>query len=386
MSVVWDIDSAARPDRLHTFAREERDAAAVPIPNQHEHGQTRGCTDRSILRRFHLKDFPPYDRALTNAELQKLLVLPQADVPHAGIFSANGDWDAEKTWRAFKVWKRRKYVMPKRTKTSLLLFLRTRAKVVPSSTTTQQVYDLCEQVLSDEAQSNSAVRLFFTPYDDGLAEKQRRQALIEARILTSVNAPSQVAPPYPRFTDPGWEMLKVDELRGITFPDVLVEWVSIFQKDFSVLMKKAQGCWSSGKAYAIKYQRKGEYLFVYARCGQSFCNTSSKAYNVIVCFQQDQRAVTRIVWAKCFECAGGENCPCCHHIVALNIGLMQFAMGIIRVGQYNGGDRAWGQGRLLMDMPSLTSLDIALLFPGQHALRIFPGNECMFVCMHACIF
>ena len=52
---------------------------------------------------------------------------------------------------------------------------------------------------------------------------------------------------------------------------------------------------------------------------------------------------------------------------------MQFAMGIIKVGQYNGGDRAWGQGRLLIDMPSLTSHQIALLFPSQQALRLFPG-------------
>ena len=171
-------------------------------------------------------------------------------------------------------------------------------------------------------------------------------------------------------------MLKVDVLEGIKFPDVLVEWLSLFQDDFSVLMRKAQGAWSSGKAYAIKYQRIAEFLFIYARCGQSFFNATSKAYNVIVCFRVDEHGDWTIANAKCFQCARGDCSANCHHVVQLNIGLMQFAMGIIKVGQYNGGDRAWGQGRLLIDMPSLTSHQISLLFPSQQALRLFPGWCC----------
>ena len=65
---------------------------------------------------------------------------------------------------------------------------------------------MCEQTLRDEAASNNAVRLYLTPYDDGLAEKQRRQALIKAGILTAINAPGLVAPPCPTVTDPGWKV------------------------------------------------------------------------------------------------------------------------------------------------------------------------------------
>jgi len=156
------------------------------------------------------------------------------------------------------VWKRRNYRTPTRTKTQLKLFLRTRGKVVSSDDTSKQtLLDICEQTLRDEASTNSAVRLFLTPYDDGLAEKKRRQQLIQAGILTVVNAPGHVAPPHPKITDRGWKMLRVDIFKGIVFPDVLIDWLQLFMSDFSSLMLKAKGAFNSGKAYAIKYQRKG---------------------------------------------------------------------------------------------------------------------------------
>lgn len=96
----------------------------------------------------------------------------------------------------------------------------------------------------------------------------------------------------------------------------------------------------------------------------------------MVCFKVPSGTDTRkpyICHAKCFKCVGGENTGCCHHVCEIVTGMMQFQMGIIGVGQYNGGDRSWGQGRLLDDMPSLPSHQIALLFPSQHALRCFPG-------------
>ena len=324
-----------------------------------------------MLKRFHLAEFPPYDRKLTKAEMQHLLVLPQAEVPHAGIFSANGKYNPQKALRVFRIWKRKGYKEPSHTTSKLQQFLRTRGKRT-SSNTREEVLRMCEETLIDEANSNCAVRLFLTPYDDGLAEKKRRQALIKACVLTNVNAPSHVAPPCPKITDPGWQMLKVEVLETIKFPDVMVDWLTLFTDDFSTLMRKAQGSWSSGKAYAIKYRRIDEYLYIHARVGQSFSNASTKAYNVMLVFQFGETAV-QLVYATCFQCVGGANSGWCHHVVMLLIGLMQFRMGIIKVGQYNGGDRAWGQGRLLIDMPSLTSHQIALLFPSQHALRLFPG-------------
>ena len=147
---------------------------------------------------------------------------------------------------------------------------------------TEQVICLCEQVLSDEASHDRAIRLTLTPYDDGAAEKKRRQALADAGILTAINAPGLVPPKRPRLTDPRWQMISADVLKeaDIIFPDVLINWLSLFTKNFSSLMLKAQGAWSSGKAYSIKYMRINDFLFVYSRVGQSYSNASSKAYNV----------------------------------------------------------------------------------------------------------
>ena len=92
-----------------------------------------------------------------------------------------------------------------------------------------------------------------------------------------------------------------------------------------------------------------------------------------------------ICYAKCFKCAGGEQTGCCNHVCEINVAMMQVQMGIIRVGQYNGGDRAWGQGRLLAGMPSLPSHQIALLFPSQHALRLYPGLKTKFVSLRPTI-
>jgi len=92
-----------------------------------------------------------------------------------------------------------------------------------------------------------------------------------------------------------------------------------------------------------------------------------------------EEQAARICFAWCHKCCGGENSGWCHHVVMLVIGLMQFQMGIIGTGQYNGGDRAWGNHHLLIDMPSLTSQQISLLFPEQHALRLFRGIKFEFV-------
>ena len=189
MTAVWERTRESPADRLHSFASDERVAAAIPLPTP---TLPSGCTDKSVLCRFHLKDFPPYDRALTKIELQRILVLPTSEVPDAGIFSANGEYDRKKTLRTFQIWKRRDYTKPTHTKAKLTRFLRTRGKVVPASTSPQQVHDMCEQLLIDEANSDAPVRLFMTPYDDGLAEKRRRRELTEANILTSINAPSLV--------------------------------------------------------------------------------------------------------------------------------------------------------------------------------------------------
>jgi len=363
MTLVWG--EPHRPDP----ALDVHIAATVPLPT----APPSGCSDEAVLKEFHIKAFPPYDRALTKLELQKLLVLPTQEVPHAGIFNANGKWDATKALRVFQAWKKNGYTRPTKSNTILQKFLRTRNKTVRSgSATRQQILDMCEQTLIDEAHGTTAVRLFLTPYDDGLAEKRRRKALVKANILTNTNAPSHVPPPSPKITEPGWRMLNLDVLENIVFPDVMINWLSLFTDDFSTLMRKAQGSWSSGKAYAIKFKRIDDFLYIHARVGQSFSNASTKAYTVLLCFRCQGTDVS-VVHAKCFKCVGGEQSGWCHHVVMLLIGLMQFRMGIIKVGQYNGGDRAWGQGRLLIDMPSLTSHQISLLFPSQHALRMFPG-------------
>ena len=105
-----------------------------------------------------------------------------------------------------QVWKRRHYKTPTRTKAQLKLFLRTRGKVVSAEASKQALLDVSEQTLRDEASSKSAIRLVMTPYDDGLAEKKRRQQLIQAGILTVVNAPGHVSPPCPKFTDRKWQV------------------------------------------------------------------------------------------------------------------------------------------------------------------------------------
>ena len=170
-SLIWANEASPRPDPLQTFAADERTAAAVPLPTV----SSDGCTDPLLLKKFHLHDFPPYDRALTKAELQHLLVLPPAEVPHSGMFDADGKWDREKTMRLFLLWKRRNYKRPARTTGHLKQFLRTRGKNVPQCSR-QQILDMVEDTLRDECFSkNKAVRLFHTPYDDGLAEKKRRQ-------------------------------------------------------------------------------------------------------------------------------------------------------------------------------------------------------------------
>ena len=53
------------------------------------------------------------------------------------------------------------------------------------------------------------------------------------------------------------QMLRTDVLKGIVFPDVMIDWLQIFMDEFSSLLIKAKGAFSSGKAYAIKYQRIG---------------------------------------------------------------------------------------------------------------------------------
>ena len=242
-----------------------------------------GCTDPELMKKFHLKAWPPYDRAMTKSELQKLLVLPEAEVPHSGIFSAKGKYDRKTTLKLFKIWRRRGGNYPKHGCGKLKLFLRTRGKTVGSASR-QELICMCEQVLRDEASHDRAIRLTLTPYDDGAAEKRRRQALADAGILTAINAPGLVPPKRPRLTDPRWQMISADVLKeaDIIFPDVLMNWLSLFTKNFSSLMLKAQGAWSSGKAYSIKYMRINDFLFVYSRVGQSYSNASSKAYNVRV--------------------------------------------------------------------------------------------------------
>ena len=149
-----------------------------------------------------------------------------------------------------------------------------------------------------------------------------------------------------------------------------------------LLMLKAQGSFGSGRAYAIKQQRRGEYLYVYARVAQSYKNTSAKAYNVMVVFMMPTTDAdpnpAHITHALCHGCVRGQHSGWCHHIVALVQGLMQFRMRIINTGQYNFGDRSWGHGRLLASLPPMPTRDIALLFAGQHALRSFPGIKTEF--------
>ena len=125
-------------------------------------------------------------------------------------------------------------------------------------------------------------------------------------------------------------MLTLAVIQDIVFPDVLTNWLELFTDDFKTLMRKAQGSWSSGKAYAIKYHRVEEFLFIHARVGQSFSNASTKAYTVLLCFHNDGTHV-KVAHAKCFQCVGGEQSGWCHHVVMLLIGLMQFRMGIIKV-------------------------------------------------------
>jgi hypothetical protein len=111
---------------------------------------------------------------MTKVELQKMLVLQPSEVPHSGIFDAKGTWNRAKALRLFKVWKARGFVRPIRTGGSLKQFLRTRGITV-NKCSPDQVRDLVEQTLRNQASSNLPVRLFHTPYDDGLAEKKRRQ-------------------------------------------------------------------------------------------------------------------------------------------------------------------------------------------------------------------
>ena len=189
MTAIWNRTRESPTDRLNSYASDERSAASIPLPTP---TVPSGCTDESMLRKFHLKEFAPYDRVLTRIELQRILVLPTEEVPNAGLFSANGKYDSKKTLHIFQVWKKRGYNRPTHTKGKLSRFLRTRGKTVPSPVSTQQVLDMCEQVLIDEALSDVPVRLFHTPYDDGLAEKRRRRKLVDAKILTSINAPTLV--------------------------------------------------------------------------------------------------------------------------------------------------------------------------------------------------
>ena len=167
-ALLWADERRPRADPLRTFAADERAAAAVPLP------VPAGCTDRAVLTSFHLTSFPPYDRAMTKVELQTMLVLQPSEVPHSGIFDAKGTWNRAKALRLFKVWKARGFERPIRTGGSLKQFLCTRGITV-NKCSPDQVRDLVEQTLRNEASSNLPVRLFHTPYDDGLAEKKRRQ-------------------------------------------------------------------------------------------------------------------------------------------------------------------------------------------------------------------
>ena len=119
MTLVWESNTPPRSDPLHTFMRDEREAAAVPIPGS---PTTIGCRDPRMLEKLHLKEFPPYDRVLTKMELQKLLVLPTQEVPFAGIFNANGQWDAKKTLKVFQAWKKNGYSRPSKTNGTFTCF------------------------------------------------------------------------------------------------------------------------------------------------------------------------------------------------------------------------------------------------------------------------
>ena len=185
---------------------------------------------------------------------------------------------------------------------------------------------------------------------------------------------------------------------------MLWDWLHLFTDNFSHLVRKAQGCYGSGRAYAFRQQQIGEYMYIHCRVAQSYRNTAAKAYNVIVVFKMpksdDDPTPAEITWARCRQCIRGHNSPYCHHIVAANIGLMQvreyahalyshtshshhtctsrniqIRMRIIKVGAYNFGDRSWANGRLLSELPAMSTRDIALLFPGQHALRSFCGYK-----------
>ena len=85
-------------------------------------------------------------------------------------------------------------VCPAITTVQLKQFLRTRGAIIRSGVEREELLDMCERTLIDEAETDRAVRLYLTSYDDGAAEKRRRRQLIDVNILTPTNTPGLVTP------------------------------------------------------------------------------------------------------------------------------------------------------------------------------------------------
>ena len=82
---------------------DQRDPLRYEPTTQLREAVIADCHDESVLKRFHLDKFPPYDRAMTRNELMSYLVLPTQQVPNSGIFNANGKYDRKKALRVFLV-------------------------------------------------------------------------------------------------------------------------------------------------------------------------------------------------------------------------------------------------------------------------------------------
>jgi hypothetical protein len=208
--------------------RTDEALRAVPIPTP------------QTVSAFGLSAPVPRDRELTRDEIREISSLRVPDVAGADGFARNSEGKLLTPAQQLDEFMSRSKILT----SDLKQYCRTRG--LDLQLNKEPTRCAVEISMKKEVQRG---KFFLVDPEDGRLETRRLVGLIQAGVLTTVNAPGYVPIPCPPMKDPLWRFAERDHLieHGITAFTEMYRWVNLFYGDGSGMIAKAMKKFSSGR-------------------------------------------------------------------------------------------------------------------------------------------
>ena len=181
------------------------------------------------------------DRELTRDEIREILSVRVPDVDGADVFARGSEGELLTPAQQLDEFLSRSKILA----VDLKRYCRTRGLDLQLNKEPTR----CAVEISMRKEVQRGKYLLVDP-EDGRLETRRLVGLIQAGVLTTVNAPGYVPIPCPPMTDPLWRFAERGHLieHGITALNEMYRWVNLFYGDGGMgMVAKAMKKFSSGR-------------------------------------------------------------------------------------------------------------------------------------------